>query len=137
LVELLAAVVLSALVVALASRLFLGGQREYLARVFETDRLSDMIRLKGTLRQALRADIGRCEGGRLQLATDTGAVDLAALVKARFPSADSLDFRCFETDAAGDGLTDWRERMQPQLVEYRIVLRTRGKSDRLEGSFLR
>lgn len=137
LVELLAAIVLSALVVALASRLFLGGQREFLARVFETDRLSDMIRLKGTLRQALRADISRCEGGGLHLASDTGAVDLAAHVKARFPGADTLAFRCFEIDAAGDGLTDWKERMQPRLVEYRIVLRTRGKPDRLEGSFLR
>jgi hypothetical protein len=136
-VELLAAVVLSALVVALAGRLYLGGQREFLARVFESDRLSDMIRLKGTLRQALRADIGRCEGGRLQLASDTGAADLAALVKARFPGADSLEFKCYEVDAAGDGLREWKTRFQPRLIEYRVSLRTRGRSDRVEGSFLR
>lgn len=136
LVELLAAMVLSALVVTLASRLYLGGHREFLARLFESDRLSDMIRLKGTLRQAFRADIGRCEGGRLQLASDTGAVDLAALVKARFPGADSLAFECYEVDAAGDGLQAWKTRFQPQLIEYRVTLRKRGGADRLEGSFL-
>lgn len=137
LVELLAAMVISALVVALASRLFMSGQMEFLARVFETDRLSALVRLKGALHQALAAEVVRCGGGKLALVGDTAKSDLSAWVKRRFPDADSITFRCFETNAGGDGLVEWKERFQPQLVEYRITLRTRGRDDRLEGSILK
>lgn len=157
LVELLAALVLSALVVALASRLFMAGHSQFLARAFETDRLSGLIRLKSTLRQALQGEIARCEGGRLQLAVVKRAaaedgepsghgagkgagsegVDLATFLKARFPGADSLEFRCYETGPEGGDLVEWKQRFQPQLVEYRILMRTRKAADRLEGSVLR
>lgn len=135
LIELVVAVVISALVVTLASRLFLTGQKEFLARVFETDRLSALLRLKGNLQSALRGEVERCEGGRLRLDLDSGGTDLGACIKARFPEADSLDFRCYEVD--GDRLSEWKGRFQPQLVEYRISLKTRGRVDRLEGSVLK
>lgn len=137
LVELIAALVISALAVALASRLYLTGHREFLARVFETDRLSAQIRLKGSLHQALAGEVTRCGRGALSLATDSVAADLSAWVKARFPEADSMAFRCLELDARGGELVEWKDRFQPQLVEYRVVLRTRGKRDELKGSVLR
>lgn len=142
LVELMAAIMLSALAVALASRLLLSGQNQFLARVFETDRLSALVRLKGALHQALAGEIVRCEGGRLTLGegAPSGAAareDMAAWVKRRFPGADSVVFRCYELAAGGDGLVEWKTRFQPQLVEYGVTLRNRGKADRLEGSVLR
>lgn len=137
LIELIVAIVISALVVGLASRLFLTGQREFLARVFESDRLSGLVRLKGALHQALRGEVTRCADGRLYIAKDGEESEMAALLKARFPESDSLDFRCYEVDAGGDKLVEWKGRFQPQLVEYRVSLKTRKIVDRLEGSVLR
>lgn len=137
LVELVAAVVISALVVALASRVFLSGQKEFLARVFETDRLSDLVRLKGVLHRALGGRIERCEGGKMALATDSAALDLNGWIKTRFPEADSLVFRCLEADVARGELTEWKGRFQPRLVEYRACLKMRGRAECLVGSVLK
>lgn len=137
LVELLAALVISALVVALASRLFLSGHNQFLARVFETDRLSAMVRLKGALHHALQGGIGGCESGRLQLKDGDVKTDLATFLKERFPGADSLEFRCYETGSDGADLVEWKQRFQPQLVEYRILIRTRKAEDWLVGSVLK
>lgn len=137
LIELLAALVISALAVALASRLYLTGHKEFLARVFETDRLSALVRVKGSLHQALAGAVARCGRGSLSLATDSADADMADWLKARFPEADSMVFRCFEVDARDGELVEWKDRFQPQLVEYRVVLRTRGKRDELKGSVLR
>lgn len=137
LVELLVAIVISALVVGLASRLFMSGQREFLARVFETDRLSALVRMKGALHHALIGEVSRCESGRLYLTQDGAETELGAVLKARFPGADSLDFRCFELGGAGEKLVLWSGRFQPQLIEYRIALRTRKIVDHLQGSVLK
>lgn len=137
LIELIVAIVISALVVGLASRLFLTGQREFLARVFESDRLSALVRLKGAVYQGLQGEVSRCAEGKVYLGHDSGDTEMGAWLKGRFPSADSLDFRCFEVDAGGDKLIEWKGRFQPQLVEYRISLKTRKIVDRLEGSVLR
>lgn len=137
LVELLAALVISALVVALASRLFLAGHNQFLARVFETDRLSAMVRLKGALHHTLQGEIGGCESGRLLLMDGDVKKDLAAFLKERFPETDSLQFKCYETGSDGGDLVEWKQRFQPQLVEYRILLKTRKAQDWLEGSVLK
>lgn len=135
LLEVIAALVISALVIALASRLFLTGQSQFLERVFESDRLSGQVRLKGALRQALEGEVLGCESGALRLKGEEK--DLAASIKERFPGADSLEFHCRETSQDGESLVKWAQRFQPQLVEYRLVLLTRGKKDRLEGSILK
>ena len=137
LVELLAALVISALVVTLASRILLTGQRQYLARMFETDRLSALLRMKGALHQALGGRIAACGSGRLALDTDSTDLDLAAWFKARHPGADSLVFECLEVDEALTELVAWKGRFQPHLVAYRACLEVRGRTDCLAGSVLK
>ena len=137
LVELIAAMVISALVVTLASRVFLTGQKEYLARVFDTDRISALVRLKGALHQSLGGNIATCDGGRITLATDSADLDLAAWLEARHPEADSLVFKCLEVEEGRGEPAEWKGRFQPQLVEYRACLEIRGRRDCLSGSVLK
>jgi prepilin-type N-terminal cleavage/methylation domain-containing protein len=139
LIELLAALVISALVVALASRIYLNGHREFLARVFESDRLTTLVRAKGTLHEVLRGEVAHCRNEQLILVGGSldSSQDVAVGLKARFPGVDSITFRCFEVDEVRGELVEWRERFQPQLIEYRMVLNTRGRRDKLEGSVLK
>lgn len=137
LVELLAALVISALVVTLASRLLLTGQKQYLERLFETDRISALVRMKGALHQALGRPIATCGAGRVALATDSTDLDLAVWLETRYPEADSMVFKCLEVDQGGGELREWQGRFQPQLVEYRACLAVRGRKDCLAGSVLK
>lgn len=137
LVELIAALVITALVVTLASRVFLSGQKEYLARMFETDRFSALVRLKGALHQALGGRIATCGNGRMALATDSTDLDLAVWLKARHPQADSIAFKCLELDPERGDLVEWQGRFQPQLVEYRSCITVRGRNECLTGSLLK
>lgn len=125
------------LVELLAARIFLTGQKQYLERLFETDRISGLVRLKGALHHALGRRIATCGAGRLALDTDSTDLDLAAWLKTRHPGADSLAFRCLELGSGLSELVDWQGRFQPQLVEYRACLTVRGRRDCLTGSVLK
>ena len=135
--ELLAAMAISAIVIALAARIFLSGHREFLGRAEESGRLAGLYRAKSAVRHALRGEIVRCEGGRLWLREEEGEKDFEEWFKARFPEADSLDFRCFEAEEGADSLAPWHSLAQPALVEYRLALGKGAKRDVLAGSWLK
>lgn len=122
LVELLVAIVISALVVGLVSRLFYSGQRAYLDRIFETDRLSTFFALKTFLNQALSHEVVRCGDGELSLVENSGEKKLTAWIQERFPEVEASEFRCLEVD--GEVLSVWRNRFQPDLIEYRLTVRS-------------
>jgi prepilin-type N-terminal cleavage/methylation domain-containing protein len=140
LVELLAALVVSALVVVLATRIFLSGNRQFRDRSDQSDRLSTLFRLKSSMQSVLRAEITRCASGGLWLRDDSaqgGGKEIGALLKARFPGIESMDVRCFETSPPPLELVEWQKRFQPNLVEYRIYIRQSGKRDSLSGSWIK
>lgn len=139
LVEILIALVISAIAITLTSQIFFAGHREFVARIFESDRLSGLMRLQGAMHHSLHEKISRCRDGKLWLSeSSSGAeVDLEGRLKKRFPGLDSLVFRCFETDAASEQLVEWKDRFQPQLVEFRVLLKARKHTDLLEGSVLK
>ena len=68
LVELLAALLISAIIVAAASRIFLSGNRQYLLRTAESQRLEELHRLKGVLQGLLKREVETCGSGRSTLA---------------------------------------------------------------------
>jgi hypothetical protein len=137
LVELLAALLTSGFVVALASRIFLSGNREYLQRFSESERLAVLYRIKAGVQGALIGEVERCSGGKLWLRSDSGEMELAPMLKAHYPGMASADFRCFETGADSSSLGEWTEGFQPRLVEYKVVLRQGAKSDTLAGSMVK
>lgn len=137
LVELLAAMVISAVVVVLASRIFISGNHQYLARVMESDRLSDLYRLKGAVAYALQSEIETCDRGKLWLRQGGESVDLQVALKSRFPNLESADFRCLEPDRDRVSLTEWKDGTQPRLVEYRLILNDNQVRDSLKGSLIK
>ena len=137
LVELLAALIVSAFVVIVAGRIFLSGNHQFLARRADSERLSTLYRLKGMLRVALQGEVARCASGKLWLKEDAEEQELGTLVKARFPDMVSAEFRCLEVSADAADLVEWKDRFQPRLVEYRVVLEMDGKADSLSGSWIK
>lgn len=137
LVELLAALLISGFVVVLAGRIFLSGNRQYLQRFSESERLAALYRVKAGVQGALNGEVERCSGGKLWLRSDSGEMELAPMLKARFPGFASSDFRCFETGADSASLVEWTEWFQPRLVEYKVVLGLGAKSDTLSGSLVK
>ena len=137
LVELLAAIALSALVIALATRIFLAGNRDFLAKALETGRLERLIRLKAEVRRALSLPVARCEGGRLWLEGEAGEKEIGEILKPRFQDLRAWDFRCFEADPGNKTLRECQEGSQVRLVEYRLLLEKHGKRDSLSGSYLK
>jgi prepilin-type N-terminal cleavage/methylation domain-containing protein len=135
LLELLAALVISGFVMALAGKLFLSGQRAFHERIFDTDRLSSLLLIKGTLQQELSREILTCKNGRIELIREAATVNLSQWVQARFAEVASSEFRCFELD--GDHLSAWENRFQPSLVEYHIKMREGGKWSEWDGSLLK
>jgi prepilin-type N-terminal cleavage/methylation domain-containing protein len=123
LVELLAALVISALVVTLASRIFLSGNREFLRRVAGSEELARQYRIKARLHHLFEGTVASCSDGAARLKSE-GAVD-------------SLFVKCLVVDTGGKALVPWDGSGQPQLVEYRVVIRGRYGPVRLEGSVLK
>ncbi|HKP95158.1 MAG TPA: hypothetical protein VJ385_05310 [Fibrobacteria bacterium] len=137
LVELLAALVVSAFIVVMASRIFLSGNLRFLQRTTESERLGALYRLKGAIHGAFRRDVERCASGRLWLREDDGESEMAALLKERFPGLAGSEFHCLEPAPDGASLREWKDRFQPALVEYRLVLEKNGKADTLAGSWIK
>lgn len=137
LVELLAALLISGFVVVLAGRIFLSGNRQYLQRFSESERLAALYRIKAGVQGALKGEVERCSGGKLWLRSDSGQSELAPMLKSRYPGMASADFRCFETGTDSTSLTEWTEGFQPRLVEYRVVLGQGAKTDTLAGSMIK
>lgn len=135
--ELLASLLISGFVVVLAGRIFLSGNRQYLQRFSESERMSALYRIKAGVQGALQGEVERCSGGKLWLRSDAGEMELAPMLKPRFPGMASAEFRCFETGADSSSLVEWTSWFQPRLVEYRVVLRQGAKSDTLAGSVVK
>jgi prepilin-type N-terminal cleavage/methylation domain-containing protein len=137
LVELLAALLISGFVVVLAARIFLTGNRQYLQRFSESERLAALYRIKAGVQGALNGEVERCSGGKLWLRSDSGEMELAPMLKAHYPGMASADFRCFDTGSDSSSLVEWTEWFQPRLVEYKLVLGQGAKSDTLAGSMVK
>lgn len=137
LVELLAALLISGFVVVLGTRVFLSGNRQYLQRFSESERLAALYRIKTGVQGALNGDVDRCSGGKLWLRSDSGEMELASMLKARNPGMASADFRCFETATDSASLVEWTAWFQPRLVEYKVVLGEGAKRDTLSGSWIK
>jgi prepilin-type N-terminal cleavage/methylation domain-containing protein len=137
LVELLAALVISAFVVVMASRIFLSGNRQFFERFIESDRLGELHRLKGALQGVLKRDVARCASGRLWLAEGEGEQELSELLKPRFPGMSGSEIRCFEISPDGHSLVEWRDRFQPSLIEYSIRMQRKAGTDTLAGSWIK
>ncbi len=137
LIELLAALVISGFVVAMAGRIFLSGNKQFLLRSGESERLGEMYRLKATVRGELTKPITRCEGDRLWLRMAVAEVELGPELKKREPDVQISAFHCLELSPDATALQEWKGGAQPPLVEYRIGFTTRGVRDSLSGSILR
>lgn len=138
LIELLAALLISGFVVSMAGRIFLSGNAQFVKRSADSERLSTLYGLKAALRGALRGEVSRCGAGTVWLKGKSGETDLLVLLKKKTPELADGKFRCLEPDAAGTALQEWREAIQPPLVEYRLLLKKKkGEDDSLSGSWLR
>lgn len=137
LIELLAALVVSAFVVAMASRVFLSGHAQFVRRTADSEKIALCYRLKAEVEAGLKGEILECSGGKLTLQTDTGQIDLGDRLRARSPGLAEARFACLETDPAGTGLQTWKDAAQPALIEYGLRIRVRGQDDSLSGSWLR
>jgi hypothetical protein len=137
LIELLAALIVSAFVVAMASRIFLSGHAQFVSRSTDSEKMALFYRLKAEAEAGLKGDILSCSGGRLTLRTDSGQVDLGDRLRARLPALTQARFDCLEPDSSGSSLQEWAASAQPALIEYLLRVRVRGKDDSLSGSWLR
>jgi type II secretory pathway component PulJ len=137
LIELLAALVISAIVIALVSRVFLSGHRQYLTRLLESEQLTEAIHLKRALNKTLQAKILECKSGRLKVRMNEQDQGLETWLKAEFPKTDSVSIKCFEWDETLEKLVPWESRFQPQLIEYRVLIGEGGPLNILEGSVLK
>lgn len=137
LVELLSALVISAIVVTLISRVYLSGHREFLGRLLESDQLTALVKAKRTLDKALMGKINHCKSGHLGLVISSTKTDMETWLHSKIPTITSSSFHCFERDEATGEIVEWSGRFQPQLVEYRVQLVSKNKSDWLEGSVLK
>ena len=137
LIELLAALVVSAFVVAMAGRIFLAGHAQFARRSAESEKVALCYRLKAEVEAGLKGEIGACVGGKIALMTDSGRVDLGDRIRGRLPALAEARFECLEPDASGAGLQAWKDAAQPALVEYGLHFRVRGQVDSLAGSWLR
>jgi prepilin-type N-terminal cleavage/methylation domain-containing protein len=137
LIELLAALVIAGFVVIMASRVFLAGNRQFLLRSSESQRLEEFYRLKGFTQGLLKRDVERCEAGKLSIRADGGEADVETLLKQHFPELTKAVFHCLEAATDRSSLVDWKDGFQPKLIEYRIDLKRNGKPDSLEGSWIK
>jgi hypothetical protein len=68
-------------------------------------------------------------------------MDLASMLKDRYPGLASAEFRCFATGADSSSLVEWTEWFQPRLVEYRVIIQAAAgrsaRSDTLAGSVVK
>ena len=136
LIELLAALVISGFVMAMAGRVFLSGNAQFIKRSADSERLSVMYRIKADIRGALQGEVARCEKGGLWLKAATGEADLLEMLRKKEPGLAGGWFRCLEIAADGKALQEWRIADQPPLVEYGLLVRSRGGEDSLSGSWI-
>jgi prepilin-type N-terminal cleavage/methylation domain-containing protein len=137
LIELLAALLISGFVVAMASRIFLSGHLQFLRRSADSERMNLFYRLKAETQGALAKEIVSCESGRLAFLSDSGKTDAAEWLKRRIPALSEARFACLEPASDGATLQDWKDASQPPLVEYILRVRLRGEPDSMTGSWLR
>lgn len=137
LIELLAALAVSGLVVAMASRIFLSGHAEFLRRSADSEKMALFYRLKAEVEGAMRGEIASCAAGHLVFRSDSGSADLGDRLRKRHPEIAQSRFQCLEPDPDGTSLQDWKDGAQPPLIEYRLDIRFRRGSDSLFGSWLR
>lgn len=137
LIELLSALVVSAFVVAMASRIFLSGHAQFVHRSVESEKISLFYRLKAEVEAGLKQEIAACSGGKLTLLTDSNQVDLGERLRAHFPGLTEARFACLELDPTGTGVQEWKDAAQPALIEYGLRIRVRGQVNSLTGSWLR
>ena len=136
LIELLAALLISAIVVAVAGRIFLSGHAQFMKRSADSAKLGSFYRSKRIVEAALKSEVVRCEGGRLWLRRNGVESELEAEVKKHDRAVKDAEFRCLEAAADGATLQPWKDGAQPRLVEYRLRFKTGGDVDSLSGSFL-
>lgn len=148
LIELLAALIISAFIVAMASRVFLSGNRQFLDRILSSHRLENLHRMKAAVQGLLKREVEACAGKKITLRMEAGGVDGAdgmgasgqdaeAMLKAHFPELAGAEFTCLEPAADSSSLVEWKDWFQPRLIEYRIILEGHGKRDTLTGSWIK
>ena len=137
LIELLSALVVSAFVVAMASRIFLSGHAQFARRSAESEKIALCYRLKAEVEAGLKGEILTCAAGKLALLTDSGQIDLGARLHARLPALIEAHFDCQEPDSSGTALQAWKDGAQPALIEYGLRVQVRGQVDSVSGSWLR
>jgi prepilin-type N-terminal cleavage/methylation domain-containing protein len=144
LIELLAALLITGFIVAIASRIFISGNRQFLLRSSESHSLEQSHRVKSVLQAILKREVEKCASGSMELkrgsdpeGSGADGEDVAALLKTRVPELESAAFRCLETDREGTSLVEWMDGFQPGLIEYRLILDRKGKRDTLAGSWVK
>lgn len=136
LVELLAALLISAFIMVMASRIFLTGNHQFLERSSESRGLEESYRMKTFLQGALRREVERCSAGKLWLRGSEGGKDVETLLKAHFPNLTGAEFHCLEPAADASSLVEWKDWFQPRLIEYQVMMKRDGKTDTLRGSWM-
>jgi prepilin-type N-terminal cleavage/methylation domain-containing protein len=134
LLELLVALVISAIVISYASYIFLSGNHQYINRLMESGRIAQLFRIKTGIVKSLEDPIEKCEDGKILIVQDSGKIELNIKLKTQFPIIDSLVFHCLEMDSDSLSFRDWKEGNQPRLVEYRAFITEKNVRDSLSGS---
>lgn len=137
LVELLAALLVSGLVLVIASRIFLSGKHQFLSRTADSKKIETLFHLKKVLQSALNGEIEECLGGKLTLRQASTHSDLQMILKKKFPEILTANLHCLEVSSDQTSLVDWKLGFQPRLVEYTIILKNKGNLDTLLGSWIK
>jgi prepilin-type N-terminal cleavage/methylation domain-containing protein len=137
LVELLAALVISSIVVALAGRIFLSGNKGMAERANDSDRLEKLFSVKTHMQNLLTRPFLKCDREEVTVQIGRNKINLQKEIRRKFPFADSLEIKCLVADTATKSFRPWNGIGQPQLVEYQVSINGKKSIDKLEGSVLK
>ncbi|MGL1934453.1 MAG: prepilin-type N-terminal cleavage/methylation domain-containing protein [Fibrobacterales bacterium] len=118
LIELMAAIAVSAIVLTLLGQLFLQSQKEYSSRMSESWQFQKQYLIEKTINKALYSDFEECSFGKIKVKTLKSTVNESIYQK--FPEVEAITFKCFELDPDLGIVQDWKFAIKPDLVKYQI-----------------
>ncbi len=137
LIELLVGITISTFIVTLTSRIYLSGHSQFMARSQEAEDLRHLFLLTRTIQKALQNPISKCQGGQIEIEREEKKIILKDSLLEIYPEIKSLKFICLEADTLQNRLTEWKDRFEPQLIEYTGVWKSKGSERMIFGSWLK
>ncbi len=135
LIELMIALGLIGIVLALSSSYFLSANSQFLNRMKGSDNYKQQVLLQIEMDKALRREIQDCNFGNLKFTDDSP--NFLSNLKGKYPQIKELKFYCYELNLDKEKLQTWKLLPQPELVEYNVSWNYNGKDIQLVGSVLK